>query len=128
MKKQTNEGRELARMLCGDINRVLLNGEEIRSITYKTLRSISAVLLTHSKDPDGNSEEDARIQRALIMLHTCLLCDLGLYSEETEEQMMNILAGFDIVSGVPHRINTGNPEIDEFVNAGMDELEAEGEL
>lgn len=74
MEKQTNEGRELARMLCGDINRVLLNGEEIRSTTYKTLRSISTVLLTHSKDPDGN------------------------------------------------------PEIDEFVNAGMDELEVEGEL
>lgn len=112
-------GKNLIELLYGNTNHVLLNGEEILATATKTLQSVSAVLLSHSKDPDARSEEDGRMQRALIMPHACYLCDLGLYPKKTQDQIMHILGGFDIVAGMPHKINTGNEEVDSFVNDNM---------
>lgn len=119
-----NTKSKLYGMLKGDINQVMLNGSEIRMTAFRTLHSVSACILTHN---DENSPEITRMMRALLMLHACFLIDLGLYPEEVADAIEDHLNRFDIVAGVPHRVNTGIKSVDEFVNAPFEHMEAEND-
>lgn len=103
-------------LLNGETEQVLLNGAEIRDHVMRTLASVTAALMTRSKNEE---EMDIEAQTG-ILLASLILSDLGIYSKEVTEQIEVAIDGIEITQRDPHRINTGNKTIDDYVNMPFD--------
>lgn len=117
MNETINEGQQLYGLLQGDINKVLMNGEEIRSTIFRSAGITAASILSRN---DESAKRTRQMVNAILLTVSCILIDMGLYSAETEKQIYDILNRCDIVAEDAHRVNTGDKEIDDYVNMPFD--------